>query len=344
MDILSMALALSGGSGSGGASSWNDLTDRPFYVDGTKLESFSTTLTFDGNKAGKEIEPIYGLDTDGEAHYVKVSDGYITTADAVGRTLAMYDMAGMTGTQSANVEWPLTDSVIVPVQDGKVVSIADFVIVVYEECTLHNGSHLTPGVWFGLIEYNGTPLAYVKSISGEFTATRQVENIVKIPDKFINTEWLANTKTTYDEILLDATAVFDDPNSPVFAKMAGFPYHKFTVGEKTAFLVEFNGETYATEGGLDSSSFYLGNLSILSAFGSGEVPDTGEPFLMFNTNNPSGTGDIYMLVKEPPAAPIPVKVVFGRIAPNKLPAKYLPDDHINALIDAKLGVIENGSY
>lgn len=110
----------------------------------------------------------------------------------------------------------------------------------------------------------------------------------------------------------------------------------FTMGEIVegqTYTVTWNGTEYECVA-------YIAEGPNAPCLGNGELADVsggnGEPF--FITVYEGAT----MVLAS--AGTHTVSVVGHIETVHKIDLKYLPDDHINSLIDAKLGVIENGTY
>jgi hypothetical protein len=105
-------------------------------------------------------------------------------------------------------------------------------------------------------------------------------------------------------------------------------------------VVSFNDETYVCTmkgyGGEDGAPC-LGNQSMQSS----SFENTGEPFFINNITSGSMASCLFNSSVGVPST-MHVKHVIEELKP--LDPKFLPEDHINSLIDTKLGVIENGTY
>ena len=151
------------GESSGGVSSWNDLTDKPFGSETTE-----GVVEFNGDLTDREYVD-YG---DGYV-YVKVSDKVFTKDDVVGSIMYLIDGNG--GEHSG----PVTESDIVSM-DG-VVGVGPepmHVISTKNELELLEGyAPLTSGTWFLYLNDS-----YIRSIS---CLTEQVESIKTIDPKYL---------------------------------------------------------------------------------------------------------------------------------------------------------------
>lgn len=127
-EMYNWELVESGGS-TGGVSSWNDLTDKPFEA--------PKVYEFDGNTEG--------LDSfnDGRLNYYKVSDDVLTTEQLAGGALTM--LSG--GTQSATFEIPSNG-----IYEGPGCLILEGVYIFYnyqESSTASGVSAPSNGIYFG---------------------------------------------------------------------------------------------------------------------------------------------------------------------------------------------------
>lgn len=132
---------------SGGASSWNDLTDKPFG------EVYSDTLTWDGDSTGLVSVvmldmPEYGV----RQNLVKVSDAVPTAEDfSNGVSCVMSDGSVYTEITSA---------------DDDIIVAEGCIVVLHDNCTLPNGVFVEKaGTYFveGLVD--GDPPSYAASIT-----------------------------------------------------------------------------------------------------------------------------------------------------------------------------------
>lgn len=173
------------------------------------------------------------------------------------------------------------------------------------------------------VEYIGFGMA-VSSLDGATSVTLsikgKVETIKKLDSKFIDTEWLANSKNE-SKILYEAECEFISNNSTLDKDDLAW-MRKLKPNSKV--IISWNGVEY-TPTLLTSDStpgiigYILGNLSIM---GSGS--DTGEPFLFMHVQSASTLEStdswVYKSIRLRETVSVQVTEVVNEI--NKLPVKF----------------------
>lgn len=107
----------------------------------------------------------------------------------------------------------------------------------------------------------------------------------------------------------------------------------FELVDGKTYVVTWDGSEYECLASTFNDFVFIGNLALL-----GVGDDTGEPFIS-NAHDgiigfvTSDTNRVHIIT---------IKTETEAITP--IADEFIPDGHINELIDAKLGVIENGSY
>lgn len=174
-------------------------------------------------------------------------------------------------------------------------------------------------------------------------------------------------RTHYEEISRGVSKTFD---CAVIDRRIGNDFTTYELGSEpftvefvnviktnNLFEVIFNGVEYICSVIYepDSVTWLIGNTSLLSgtmlspslvdgflsiAESKNLLVDTGEPFCIVWHDSINTIGAMYAFE----SGTYNVTVTPMERIVHKLDKKFLPDDHINSLIDAKLGVIENGSY
>ena len=150
---------------SGGASSWNDLTDKPFS------EVYGDTLTWDGDSTGLVSVvmldmPEYGL----RQNLVKVSDAVPTAEDfSNGMSCVMSD--GSVYTDPPNV-------------DDDIINADGCIVVLHDNCTLPNGVFVEKaGTYFMEVLSDGAPPEYAASIT--INGYTGFDSVKTLDEKFI---------------------------------------------------------------------------------------------------------------------------------------------------------------
>lgn len=118
----------------GGVSSWNDLTDKPFYEEGTNI-------TWDGNTEGLESIDAFP-DMPGAMVMCKVSDLVLTPEDVIGGKLSVTSLV----TGEVTTQEILADHVQDSPEAGAFMISMVTVMVVYDSSKNPNG--ISAGIWF----------------------------------------------------------------------------------------------------------------------------------------------------------------------------------------------------
>ena len=158
--------------------SWNDLSDRPFYEEGTP--GGPVTLTFDGDLTGKEyVEvPISG---DMTVYYVRLSDQYAEPTAFI--TSRLVSIQGGTEQTVEITEETFNDSIteLSNEANGMVYMVAQTVLVVEDVYTTsaNGGMTLPKGIWGAYVE---TAATYTKSVT--YTVPSNL-TVIQLDEKFI---------------------------------------------------------------------------------------------------------------------------------------------------------------
>lgn len=116
------------GGGTGGVSSWNDLTDKPFGED----------VICEWNKGAEYQETVQG--TYG-ATFVKISDNAPEMASLLGKTIYLE-------TTNGNASYPLDESKLEVQGDAMYAIFSMAVVVLYDFYDNENGVQFTKGIWY----------------------------------------------------------------------------------------------------------------------------------------------------------------------------------------------------
>lgn len=310
----------------GGVSSWNDLTDKPFG---------NVVVTFDGNLDGKTAVSLY----DG-VYLVKVSDKVLSEAECVGANVAVSvygyeNTATAVGTQDLTSEYGI--SCFMPVFGDS--SGVPYVVIVRESGTVME-QEVSSGTYFIYMEDDG--LVYTKSCD----ALNQVKTIAPqyLPDYLPGIETI---DPVFNGDLTGREKILADVNTGAYA---------VKVTPQIVSVDELIGATMVLNmGGTEQSITLTAEMAMDSSFvlgvpGAVVLQGTDHIVLSLATNSiiqgaSFSAGTWFMCIP----GSFYVKSLSCLTASEtirKLDEKFLPDmtDSINALIDAKLGVIENGSY
>ena len=157
----------------GGVSSWNDLTDKPF-------DSVIENPVFDGDMTGRDTVL---ADANTGAYAVKISDQVVSVYELVGATLKL-DMGGTEKPIVLTDAMVMDASLVLGVSGAVVLQGADPIVLSLPEDGFIQGAYFRAGTWFMCI-----PGAFhVKSVSCLYPSEYVTK---KIAAKFIDAEWMA---------------------------------------------------------------------------------------------------------------------------------------------------------
>lgn len=193
------------GSSGGGVSSWNDLTDKPFYE---YEEEYSETITGmttiyfrnDGNRV--TVETPLGL-------FIHINDAVVPTVEsAIGGTLDINYIEEVNGSTSYRY-FDLTEDQITT--EGNCIFLAESVISVSEENSTAMGCTFPKkGLYFLYDTDNNIYInAYIGVLTVTNTATRTV--VKKIDDKFLPEPLIYdNSETVTEEMTIEWDGIVGD--------------------------------------------------------------------------------------------------------------------------------------
>lgn len=162
------------GGGSGGVSSWNDLTDKPFDV-----ELIQSEPVFEGDTDGFEYIDVSALIGGTQAYAVKVTSQAVSVADLVGAAITIYTYEGeQTLELTKNV---VSDSkYVLGVPGGSVVLYDNSLVVLSLPTDAYvEGLRFSTGTWFMCMP----GVFYPKSVS--CLTYFEKENVTPLNRKFL---------------------------------------------------------------------------------------------------------------------------------------------------------------
>ena len=155
----------------------------------------------------------------------------------------------------------------------------------------------------------------------------------KLDNQYLDLDWLPVRKDGLGEVIVPeytgvAEAISEEAGMMEIPNTAGILY---SIENGTTVYVEINGTTYKTTRAVNMDGYYLAEYGYVSEPGStANPPLIGGKFMFWSIGS---SANISMFVTEP--GEYTVRIGYeGNI--NKIPADFLPDDHINELIDTKL--------
>lgn len=284
--------------GGGGAKSWNDLDDRPFYAEEGAFP------TYDGVLEGKET-----VQADTNMWFVKMSNYVPAMEDLVGKKVVVRN-------GEEDFERVIAAEEL---QDMSTYGFPAFIwsadgmpfIYVFTDDFSQSGISATKGFYFIHFIEEETPF-FTKSLD------MTVETIHKLDNKFLDVEWMASYTSKSVEIY-PATEI--DSND--MASASGLYNTSFIVGD--SYDVYVNGEKttvkymiYNQDG---QTATYLGNFSI----GNSAQANTGEKFLIAWLN---GTGTAFVWFTDDVTLPATLSINGTVKEPNKLPKEFVYDNTV----------------
>lgn len=136
--------------GGGGVSSWNDLTDKPFYLETTTIDPI-----FNGNLTDREIIEVPGI-----GYAVKMTPEYVPVSDMIGASMT-YVLKGVENHYLLTAENTVDATQLLGAPGTAILNGGDIQVVSLPTETTAMGATLSAGTWFGYIPNE----FYVKSIS-----------------------------------------------------------------------------------------------------------------------------------------------------------------------------------
>lgn len=245
---------------SGGVSSWNDLTDKPFDEKTTTVQG--DTLTWDGNTEGKEI---FNL---GEASWVKVSDAVPSPDEFKGAYGTAFSNEYGNDTYEYDAEYVESAISRMPVDS---LFFLDYTMVVYAGNTDIDGISLpSSGTYFKSVNDGDYALHTASLTIPGYTGFVTTETVVQTIDpKFLPEGYPRAVKA---ELLPEITAAVDPDNDYM-----GMLPDVVDVQVGQTYTVRWNGKDYiCTAQAFDMDGLLMSALGDLGLMTGGE--STGEPF------------------------------------------------------------------
>lgn len=287
----SVTLSISGASG---GTSWNDLTDKPFYSEGGEVVEIVPETLFEG-----VTEDGLTLSTD---YRFSVGETYTITYNGVTYECVGFDLSFAYPNGVGFGNWA---------SDG-----------------LGGNGEPFMGIY---AEMDGQVMLAFINIDGltSFTLSMSVkgaETIHKLDNKFLDLEWLPVMNPIFSEIFRGESLHFSSSGYHDFNELP------FEIVEGESYKVSFDGESYKVVGkttewaitdDLVVPRYYIGNLHIEDS----NAADTGEPFV-YSYATIGGANDAMRLKADSDLygdadASFIVEGVSGR-EPNKIPVEFLP--------------------
>lgn len=241
-DLESLLLAKAGGSG--GASSWNDLTDRPFYAEGG--EGGPLDIRWDGVIG--ENHYIAFSDTQG---FYKVSDLVLTADQLIGATLVVFD--GSSGEEETITL--TTDLVQDMSSQGVSAIIAGNGCYCFSEAGTVNEMSFEAGVYFFHAQDEGDAAAtYVKSLSNPNVVVGDPEVVHTIDPKYIKDMYYEDVCETFMPLNIEWDGVVGDK---YHVEQNGYIIYK--VSDVVLTAEQISGATCVMQVGAKESSGVVSN-------------------------------------------------------------------------------------
>ena len=268
MNILEMAMAAK--MAGGGVSSWNDLTDKPFYEETTTVQG--DTLTWDGNTEGLETADVvlFGM----SAKLARVSKAFAPISDIA----EISSLIMQADTESMDV---LSMCALTVGEHGYTVGMAgmegEYVVGSDGAHACSNGEVLSEGVWVISVDVEGAKQFVSELTIPGYTGFVTAETVVQTIDPKFLPEGVPYVEKKYGVILPETTAEINADNN----NMAMLP-DRLNISVGQAYDVSWNGTKYTCVAQLFASGdgaepqVVLGNIGFMAGGDS-----TGEPFIIF---------------------------------------------------------------
>jgi hypothetical protein len=220
------------GPSSGGVSSWNDLTDKPF-----SSETVIVDTVFDGDMTGRE-KILANVDTG--AYAVKVTEQIVGVDKLIGSTMVL-NMGGTEQSMTLTSDMVTDANLVLGVPGAVVLQGTDPIVLSLPETANIQGATFTSGTWFMCVP----DVFYVKSLS--CLSPYEVETVNKLDNKYLDLEWIPGsieteivptTYTTFKRTDRNDAVESSNQNStdlvimPASAVVFGDSYNFYIAGKK----------------------------------------------------------------------------------------------------------------
>lgn len=281
-----------------GASSWNDLTDKPFYSEYEEAELFSertfTTADLNPDLGGLIIEDFPQL-VDG--------DTYVVNFNGVDYSCAYTGQVEEDGTSSMG----LLGNALIAGVEGVEDTGEPFIFGVDENGSLF-GTPIVMLITMDMIDGSMT-----ESTTWTFSIKGVVEIVHKIDNKYVDSDFIFE-RTVVEETICKNTRVLNNNMTTIYSGEMG-------IENELGVSVTIDSVEYKRVWTKTENDFVAGNMSLA---GIGE--DTGEPFCLsyhMNANDGIYYLQFYMTGYEADNAYV---TIASQIASyNKIPYEYLPN-------------------
>lgn len=310
MDIISMMLAsrVAGTRGSsGGVSSWNDLTDKPFGDEVTEI--YGDTVTWDGNVDGHDA---VGNDI---FTYCRVSDAVPTMEDfAKGGQIVFKNPDGAEEVLGFD---DLNDYGLGWIQSGY------FVVIQQDNITTLGYTWKKTGVYFMKADDGGIAHTASLTING-YTGFKTVNKTVKTIDpKYLPEGGFGYSKMV--EIVPETKYTLEDQGGGMMGAMIA---EEFPMVAGETYDVVWNGVSYKCEalecdGPNGQTMVAIGDVAAMGL----PYSSSGDPFVIATTRGHNTS----MIVALDGSASVVVTIRYEEI--RKLDTKYLPDSAYYVTLD-----------
>lgn len=287
----------------GGVSSWNDLTDKPFYAEPLPTYEVLPETTVEGEGDLPLPTPLNLI----------VGQKYVVKWNGIEYSSVAVEVStnGMTVYCLGDV-YPLTGGEIGTAPTGEPFIIMDA------------GMEIAEGVYGVMRDFTGATTVTLSITGGGY------ENIKKLDNKYLDLEWIPapveKEEVVYDgNISLSNSGTTDVVLSALFLLTAGSEY-KITTSEGVNCKCTAKSATLTFDSGKQILS-WIGNNNLSSYIFSNngiEVEDTGEEFCYYTLQMSDGSSAYCFTSAERGKRDITVKAIEIAKAKEPIPVEYLP--------------------
>ena len=296
----------------GGVSSWNDLTDKPFYSEVTEV--VTNVLEWDGNTDG-----LVSVAFNSNLIFYKISDVIPKKNDLIGGSIYFRPISNPDkGENSLEIT---DDLVMTETEDILVLSEGLAVVVKKSGATFQNIPFEEVGVYFIVMTNNDVYSSKLEATSDIFTVTNEV--VHKLDPKYLPEGYPYVEEGEMVEILPETQAI--DGGEDGFVLMDAI--NGVEVGDKCT--VKYNGVIYECV----SQSSDVDGIPVV-ILGNGVVfglNDTGEPFgiLIIPSDLVEAMGAGAVVIPLDGATTVTIAISSQSATIHKLDPKYINDEWLN---------------
>ena len=228
------------------------------------VESVDVDCTFNGDLTGRKY-----IQVDDNLFFVKISDEILTVDDLYGKTVTVY--MNSDPPEEELIELSPENVFDVSSEGLPAIMAADALICVQSNFT-YSGISVERGLYFLCACLDGSPYAYVKSVSG---LNLSAETVHKLDNKYLDMEWCASiNKNGLEVILPEKTQVFNG--------ISAQQNFIFQIDSGKDYGIIWDGNYYHCTAIMYGNTFYCVTYVGNGRLYSDDFPETDEPFCIFS--------------------------------------------------------------